>query len=455
MISYIIKALQDSNTVYVNDLGTFTVQYVPASIVEDTIQPPCNKVVFDSTIHHDEMAFTNLVCREKQCLITQANLQIMQWVDELKAALANNKSVTYEDFGTFSLNEKGKLSFECERVDALNQEFEGMCVLNLSATFAADVSDEDIPDADASEERLRAAEEEARLQREAEERLRAAEEEARLQHEAEERLRAAEEEARLQREAEERLRAAEEEARLQREAEERLRAAEEEARLQREAEERQRAAEEEVRLQREAEERQRAAILQEKTEDEEEEDEERDEERDEDIQDVKPKKRHLGWLFVLLIVIALAVLGYLFRGQLGRTYQNVMQKMKKAPNTEVVEDTADDVDESTAEPAEVEPQEPVEEIPTVYEPKVVKTTADGKYNYVQFESGHYYAIAGSLPTEKDAELHIMQRRLEQYSPMLVLQDGVSNIRVCVGVFDTEAEAESFAKGLNEKYWVLK
>ena len=35
------------------------------------------------------------------------------------------------------------------------------------------------------------------------------------------------------------------------------------------------------------------------------------------------------------------------------------------------------------------------------------------------------------------------------------QDGVKNLRVCIGVFNTEAEAESFAKGINSGYWVLK
>jgi hypothetical protein len=51
--------------------------------------------------------------------------------------------------------------------------------------------------------------------------------------------------------------------------------------------------------------------------------------------------------------------------------------------------------------------------------------------------------------------HIRQKKLDQYSPKILKQDGVSNLRVCIGVFNTEEEAESFAKGVSASYWVLK
>ena len=52
------------------------------------------------------------------------------------------------------------------------------------------------------------------------------------------------------------------------------------------------------------------------------------------------------------------------------------------------------------------------------------------------------------------ERHIRQKNLDQYSPVIVVQEG-KNLRVCIGVFDTEEEAEQFAKGVNSQYWVLK
>ena len=411
MISYIIKALQQNDSVYVNDLGTFSLEYVSAQLSGDTILPPHNNVLFDTTTHHDEMAFTNLVCRERQCLITQGNMLISQWVEELKTALANNKSVSFEGFGTFSLNEKGKMLFDCERVNELNLEFEGLQEVNSTMPAAVGIMQEDEV---IEEERLkeeRAKEEEERLEAE---RLEA------------ERLRL-EEEERLQREAEERLRAAEEEERLK---EERLMA--------------ERAKEEE----RSKEER----LKEERVKEEEEDD---DDFEEEEIKTPK-KRRSLWWLFVLIILIALGVVGYLFRSQFADLYQQVISKFSKQTEQEVVTESSTE-DETIEAPVDEEIEQVVEETPepVVYEPKVLKTTADGKYQYIAFETGHYYVIAGSLPNETDAEMHIRQRNLSQYSPTLVLQDGVSNIRVCIGIYDTEEEAEQFAKSINSKYWVLK
>ena len=88
-------------------------------------------------------------------------------------------------------------------------------------------------------------------------------------------------------------------------------------------------------------------------------------------------------------------------------------------------------------------------------PAAFKQTADGKYDYIRFEPGRYYAIAGSFPAESDVLRHIRQKHLDQYSPKIVVQDGVKNLRVCIGVFDNEEEAETFAKGVNDSYWVLK
>ena len=131
--------------------------------------------------------------------------------------------------------------------------------------------------------------------------------------------------------------------------------------------------------------------------------------------------------------------------------------MEQVVEPQETTETTATIDEVTApvEPAE-ESQEVVEEAePEVYTPAVVKQSSDGKYDYIRFEKGHYYVIAGSFPTESDVIRHIRQKKLDQYSPKILKQDGVSNLRVCIGVFDTEEEAENFAKGVNSSYWVLK
>ena len=462
MINYIIKALLNDNSIFINDLGTFTKQYQSARFDGDTILPP--QYIVNLTVKDDQpdgTEFINLLCREKQCRITEAAAEISHWVEELKTALENNKSVSFDNFGTFSLSDKGVIQFVCDHIDEINREFEGMGVVRLGAR--GDDMEEvqemnEVQEVNEEEERIRG-EEERRLQEEAEQRLREEEErlareaeEKRLQEEAEQRLREAEEQERLAKEAEERRLQEEAEQRLREEEERRAREAEEK-RLQEEAEQRLREAEENVNTEEEI---QEAHVVQE-------------------VQDVKvvhentdtdgdngdgnipteEKKKHrsLWWLFVLLILIALGVLGYLFRQQLLTVFNNLKEKIT-APKEAVVTEEPETVAEDTIAYDETVAEDTVSE-PEVYTPEVVRNTANGNYPVIRFEQGHYYVIAGSLPSEQDAVRHIKQRNLDQYEPKLVTQSGVSNLRVCIGIFDTEEEAESFAKNVNPKYWVLK
>ena len=474
MIQYIIKALLNDDSIFINDLGTFTKTYQSARFDGDTMLPP--QYVVTLTVKDDQpdsTEFINLVCREKQCRITEASAEINQWVEELKTAIENNKEVEFDNFGTFSLSNKGVITFVCDHIDELNREFEGMGIVKLGELGEEMKEVQEVQEEMKDEEirRLQEEEEERRLQEEEERRLQE-EAEQRLQEEAEQRLREAEEqerlakeaeEKRLQEEAEQRLKDAEEqerlakeaeEKRLQEEAEQRLREAEEQERLAKEAEEK--------RLQEEAEQRLREAKEQERLAKEAEEQEEKDEQEEKEekkpAKRTKKKRRSWWWLFVLLILIALGVLGYLFRQQLTDTFHRIKMEFTATDEEVISEEDEAAVDEETATYEEETQEAQEEEVatePEVYTPEVMRTTANGNYPVIRFEQGHYYVIAGSLPTEQDAVRHIKQRNLDQYEPKIVLQNGVSNLRVCIGIFDTEEEAETFAKNVNPKYWVLK
>ena len=474
MIQYIIKALLNDDSIFINDLGTFTKTYQSARFDGDTMLPP--QYVVTLTVKDDQpdsTEFINLVCREKQCRITEASAEINQWVEELKTAIENNKEVEFDNFGTFSLSNKGVITFVCDHIDELNREFEGMGVVKLGELGEEMKEVQEVQEEMKDEEirRLQEEEEERRLQEEEERRLQE-EAEQRLQEEEEQRLREAEEqerlakeaeEKRLQEEAEQRLKDAEEqerlakeaeEKRLQEEAEQRLREAEEQERLAKEAEEK--------RLQEEAEQRLREAKEQERLAKEAEEQEEKDEQEEKEekkpAKRTKKKRRSWWWLFVLLILIALGVLGYLFRQQLTDTFHRIKMEFTATDEEVISEEDEAAVDEETATYEEETQEAQEEEVatePEVYSPEVMRTTANGNYPVIRFEQGHYYVIAGSLPTEQDAVRHIKQRNLDQYEPKIVLQNGVSNLRVCIGIFDTEEEAETFAKNVNPKYWVLK
>ena len=437
MIQYIIKALLKDDTIFINDLGTFTKTYQPARFDGDTMLPPQYVVTLTVTDDQpDSTEFINLVCREKQCRITEASAEINRWVEELKTAIENNKEVEFDNFGTFSLSNKGGITFVCDHIEELNCEFEGMGIVKLGEEVQEVKEVNEVNGVNGVQEVNE--EEERRLQEEAEQRLREAEEQERIAKEAEEK--------RLQEEAEQRLREAEEQERIAKEAEEK--------RLQEEAEQRLREAEEQERLAKEAEDTEKVNKEEEKEVMEEEEDDDDDDEKD-DENDKSPKKhRSWWWLFVLLILIALGVSGYLFRQQLTDAFNKIKEKAtapKEAVVTEepvtVAEDTATYEEETTvAEDTVVEPE--------VYTPEVVRNTASGNYPVIRYEPGHFYVIAGSLPNEQDAVRHIKQRNLDQYEPKIVMQPG-ANLRVCIGIFDTEEEAETFAKNINPKYWVLK
>ena len=165
-----------------------------------------------------------------------------------------------------------------------------------------------------------------------------------------------------------------------------------------------------------------------------------------------------------MFVVA-GVLGFVFRDKLKDAFRQWKERKQPVEQVQTEPETQDEtavpyeeplVEPETPETAEtVEPAEPETVEPQKAAPAAFKQTADGKYDYIRFEQGRYYAIAGSFLGEADVERHIRQKRLDQYDPKIVVQDGRKNLRVCIGVFDTEEEAESFAKGVNPSYWVLK
>ena len=108
MIPYILKTLQKEEYVFIERLGAFRTQLKHAVVEKNVIYPPYNEVVFSQNdSEENNFALANLISREKKCLFTEANEQIMRWVDELLAALQNNKSVTYEGFGTLCWTKRG------------------------------------------------------------------------------------------------------------------------------------------------------------------------------------------------------------------------------------------------------------------------------------------------------------------------------------------------------------
>lgn len=454
MIPYILKTLQKEDHVFIERLGEFRLRMKHAEIKKDTVYPPYNEVVFSpKESEENNFALANLVSREKQCLFTEANEMVTAWVDELLSALQHNKSVTYEGFGTFMLDKKGNLSFENEIIPQLNSLFEGMEPIELVHPIAAAVIEEE--ETINEEEEVKAVETETVEEPVAE--PVGANNDSPVEPEPvvePEPIKEPEPEIVPEPVAEpEPVKEPEPEV-VSKLVEEPEPIVEEEAEVIPEP-----VVEPEPIKEPEPEVVPEPVVK--PDDDDEDEDDEEDEEEEDDDDDDEKKRHRLAWLWILLLILAvLGALGYIFKDKITDYYHQ--WKEKKQPVEQVVT-TDEAVNETVAEPetyvepetVENEPETVEEPTPETYTPEVMKQTADGKYNYVRFESGHFYAIAGSFPGEADVERHIRQKKLDQYSPVIVKQDGVSNLRVCIGIFDTEEEAESFAKGVSSSYWVLK
>ena len=405
-----------------------------AKIEGDTIQPPHYEVVFSQNDNEENnFALANLISREKQCLFTFANEEITAWVSELLTALQNNKSVTYEDFGTFMLDKKGNITFESAVIPQLNSLFEGLEPIDLKhfeIPAAPVVEPEPEPVEEPEPEPVVEPEPEPVVEPEPEPVVEP-EPEPVVEPEPEPVVEP-EPEPVVEPEPEP-VEEPEPEPVVEPVGANNI-----------------------------------SPINDGDNDNDDDDDDEDDEDDDNEEEEEEIKKRHsLAWLWVvLLLLVVLGVLGYIFKDKLLGYYQQWKDRKQPVEQVVVPNDNADataTVDEKPVganndSPVNDSPEETVAEPepePVTYTPAVVKQSADGKYDYIRFEKGHYYAIAGSFPSESDVIRHIRQKKLDQYSPKILKQDGVTNLRVCIGVFNTEEEAESFAKGVNSSYWVLK
>lgn len=464
MISYILKTLQQGDHVFVERLGSFRVRMRHAEIDGSLIRPPFNEVVFTANdSEENNFSLANQISRDRQCLFTEANEQITAWVDELLGALQHNKSVTYEGFGTFMLDKRGNITFESLVIPQLNSLFEGFEPVDIRHFGQPDPFVETVSQSEPEPEPVPEPEPEPVSEPEPEPEPVLEPEPEPVSEPEPEPVFEPEPEPVLEPEPEP-LFEPEPEPVLEPQPEpEPVPLVEQEDTTEPEPETKEEPQDddghEEVTDNGESEE----PLDNDKDDDDDDDDDEDDNDEDEDEDEESPRKhRKLAWLWViLLLLIVLGALGYIFKDKLLDCYHRLMDKKQPVEQTvtpaEPTNETTVDYTEPPVQetPAE-EPEETVETpAPETYTPEVIKKTADSKYDYIQFESGHFYAIAGSFPSETDAVRHIRQKRLDQYSPVLVKQDGVKNLRVCIGVFDTEEEAEQFAKGISSSYWVLK
>ena len=376
IINFLVKALCEKESVYVNNLGLFRKEYDSAHIIDGMITPPGYKVVFDPDFDGNGFAFTMFVSQKGGLLITEATTQIDQWVTQLKTALDHNKSVCFENFGTFAKNEHGIISFVCDRIAELNVEYEGMEPVAIGSQKAT-------TEVETEEKEETIAEKEVATHNKAESVV----------------------------------------------------------------------------------EEEEASVEKEETSGKEE--ETSGEGKTEEEQEPRKKRTWVIILLIMLIAALLASAAYYFRDQLSAWYQQYFDKENTEQVTETTGEESPTIATIDTSATETNPDSLAlqsdsaqtvaidENIPTEPVPAVTSQLPEGEKFFIDYEKGKYYVIVGSFRSEKEVREHIKSRKLEQYNPKVVLQQNSKNLRICIGVFDTEAAADSYGRSTGLNYWVLK
>jgi len=315
IILSLIRALLEEDSVTITGLGTFYVKKNPAQIKEDIIFPPQNFIELEYSKDAEGFDFTSKVSKWEQIRIDEAQFQVSEWLNLLEKGLEYNKTVFFDDFGTFSKDFSGKMAFQSVINSQLNIENEGFEPILVP-------------------------------HREREENYKETVKEKRL------------------------------------------------------------------------------------------------------ILDKKEKKSDKFW-FALIIFIALATIGTLFlKDKFYSFFQISFIKDKISMPSE-------SVDTEIATYIDSLKKEIIEATYTFEEEVKEEVKEEGNNTYLSYEKGKYYVIAGSFTKEADALRHIKQQRLEKYHAKLIVHPDSPRIRVAIGVFDNEGDANNFALQIDKNYWVLK
>jgi len=121
----LIRALLEENSVAITGLGAFYVKKVPAQIKEEIVYPPQNIIEFEYSKDVEGFDFVSKLSKWEQIRIDEAQAEISKWLDLLEKGLEHNKSVFFDDFGTFSKDSSGKIVFQGIINSQLNIENEG------------------------------------------------------------------------------------------------------------------------------------------------------------------------------------------------------------------------------------------------------------------------------------------------------------------------------------------
>jgi nucleoid DNA-binding protein/uncharacterized protein YpmB len=185
---------------------------------------------------------------------------------------------------------------------------------------------------------------------------------------------------------------------------------------------------------------------------------------------IEQKKKKRDFIFFILLIVAATLLlcALFYKDTLKQFYRTTFAKADSAATLAERNDSIafffNSTDNADTDILEVEnadseiiasetkaTQTPAAEIPASQTTSSQKTNN----NYLTYQKGKYYVIAGSFLTESDALRHIKNEKLEKHQAKLIVHPDNPRVRVCIGMFDNESDAMFFADGFKRNYWVLR
>jgi len=453
IINSIIRFFQSDNELTINKLGKFTKKHVASKLDGDQILPPKVILEFEYIDDVNGFSFVDKISQWESLRLLDADDQVSKWVKELKNAIQNNKSVSFEDFGTFYMNPSGIICFDSDIIRELNSEYYGLSPVHVMKT-----TDNGLQTGDGS---LETGEKvvELTVAEEVIDEVAEVEKIAEVENVNEKKI-VTETDVEVAKEV------IEEVIEVEKVTEEVNDEVAEEVNDE--------VAEVEINEVVDVENVIEKEIVTDTV------DEVSEVLEDEEDVIIPVQKRKSRWLersiFILIILGAIGLVGYLFRTDLKKLYDqqfNQNTPVETPTASPVVDnsstndfdqelDTTDLSDSETIETANTNPVQsatnstPVNATITTPQKPVQVVNIQNNSNHISsisFEKGKFYVIAGSFGKKSDAIQHIKDKKLSQYNPVLLVAD--SRVRVCIGTYKTEAEATAFAKKIDQTFWVLK
>lgn len=127
-IPQIIKqAFIENQSFKIEDLGYFTVNYVPAEIhpILHSFTPPKYQIVFSQEPIPTTSSFDKYVARKLAITSEEAILKIRKFTNHILQTIKEEKTCIIDDFGEFSMQDD-QLIFSAYEIAELNKEFVGL-----------------------------------------------------------------------------------------------------------------------------------------------------------------------------------------------------------------------------------------------------------------------------------------------------------------------------------------